>query len=142
MGGQSIRGMVHRPFLGPLQVPKIPSTNHRGDMCLRTIQIHPQHSCVPIETPRDKSTGLSKNLIKAFKGLQDQKTTHPFRHTKSTIKQRHSLRGYRPNPKPSQTQRNRVHSMLHHKTIKVAHDPKPRTHTGLTPKPDNKDFQG
>ena len=38
MGGQSIRGMLHRPSLGPLQVPKIPGTDHRWDTCLRPLQ--------------------------------------------------------------------------------------------------------
>ena len=47
MGGHSIRGMVHRPRLGPLQVPKIPGTNHRWDPCLQPLKTVPTTQSYP-----------------------------------------------------------------------------------------------
>ena len=86
MGGQSIRGMVHRSLLGPLQVPKIPGMNHRWDTYIRPVQTLPtKHSRFPIETPRDAATSLLKDLIKAVKIFQDEENNHPGRHTKSLV---------------------------------------------------------
>ena len=49
-------------------------------------KLYPQHSRVPIETPRDVSMGVSKNLIEAFKLLHYQETTHLVRHTQALEK--------------------------------------------------------
>ena len=65
MGGQIIRCMVHKIRLGPLQVPKfqVPTT---GGICVSgQYRMYPQHSHIPIETPKDEATRIAIELIES-----------------------------------------------------------------------------
>ena len=94
-------------------------------------KLYPQHSHVTIETPKDKATRITKDIIEAVKGLQDQEKNHPERHTQaleaitkiSKIQKIYFLKGHCPNPKPPQTQRNRTYSVSHQETINGSHNP-------------------
>ena len=83
MGHPSIICVVRRPHLGPLQVPKFQVPTTCGLRVSGQYKMYPQHSCVPIEAPRDTDTRVVKDPIEAVKKLQDQETNHPTRHTQS-----------------------------------------------------------
>ena len=73
IGVQIIRGMVDMHRLGPLQVPKIPGTNHRWVPCLWTVQTVPT-----------KQSYLYWNT----KGCRHEGTERPHRCSKSIAVQR------------------------------------------------------
>ena len=60
---------------------QVPTT---GGICVSSqYKLYPQHSHVPIETPRDEATRIARQLIEAVKGLQDQEKNHQGRHTQA-----------------------------------------------------------
>ena len=126
--------MVHRPAWDHYRCLKfqVPTT---GGICVSSqYQLYPQHSGVPIETPRDTSTRVAKDLIKEVKGLQAQEKNHPGRHTQALVtltkkwtrQQRHSMKGHCAKPKPPLTQQNCVHSMPRHAIINSSHNLTPQ----------------
>ena len=79
-GGQSILGMVHMPHLGP---PAFQVQTTGGIRVSGQYKLYPQHSCVPIETPKDAAKRLAKDLSDEVKGLKYQETNHQGRHTRT-----------------------------------------------------------
>ena len=131
MGGQSIICMLHRPRLGQLQVPKIPGTDHRWDLCLCPVQtIHTTQSCLYWNT-KVRIHEDSYRPHQGSKSITVPRENYAGRHTqsletltkKSKMHQIQFLNGHWPKPKPPQTQRNREQSVPPHATINISHKP-------------------